>query len=206
MEKVDIIKEICKNQQFYGIPCYYEDAVFESIDGNLSKMNENQVKEYIEQIRSLNKEKNYDLPCFDNEDFIVNIINNIDIDEIEKYMLNTKEYIMHHECDKNYVLLFRRAIPSDEPITENFWTTNFNEVFRGLSMEISGDQRIHSVINIATLDSLERHGVVVTDRGVTDGEVAIDPNKNFNSFLFRYKPWIENFELIDNYAKLFTVR
>ena len=187
--------EIMKNQQFYGIPAYVDDVYPPFVDGKISQMSVAQLKSYVNQVKSMNSE--YNLPCFMNDDFIVNMINNVGFEEIEKYMINTAKYNDHKnlDYDENYVLFFRRAIPSEEAKTENFWSESFNEVAMGLRHEIQGEQRFHSVINVTTLKDLRNHGVVTTDRGISDGEISIDPNKNFSKFLFRYKPVSEIFEL-----------
>lgn len=67
----------------------------------------------------------------------------------------------------------------------------------GLKSEINKEQRMHSVIMVTTLQKLINHGIVITNRGVSDGEIAIDPNKNFNQFLFMYKPQGEFYSLVN---------
>lgn len=129
---------------------------------------------------------------FGDMDFLTNFINKIPAEEWDKYISNTINYkggyAKKDEYDPKYVIVARRAVPSYESKPENFWTSNANEVFRGLSNEIRKEQRLHSVIMISTLEKLNQHGRVYTNRGVSDGEIALDPNKTFSEFLFRYKP------------------
>lgn len=135
---------------------------------------------------------------FNNDDFFTNFVNVIPTEEQEKYINNTIKFSYTNEqYDPNYVIVVRRAVPSYESKPENFWTTNSNEVFNGLTAEIKNEQRLHSVIMVSTLGKLMEHGIVTTDRGVSDGEVAIDPNVPFDNFLFMYKPRNEFYKLVD---------
>lgn len=145
---------------------------------------------------------------FGDMDFLTNFINKIPAEEWDKYVSNTINYkdgyAKKDEYDPKYVIVARRAVPSYESKTENFWTSNANEVFRGLSNEVRKEQRLHSVIMISTLEKLNQHGRVYTNRGVSDGEIALDPNKPFSDFLFRYKPGRELYRLqqyLDNGGK-----
>lgn len=145
---------------------------------------------------------------FGDMDFLTNFINKIPTDEWDKYISNTINYkggyAKKDEYDPKYVIVARRAVPSYESKPENFWTSNANEVFRGLGNEIRKEQRLHSVIMISTLEKLKQHGIVCTNRGVSDGEIALDPNKTFSDFIFRYKPGRELYHLqqyIDNGGK-----
>lgn len=145
---------------------------------------------------------------FGDMDFLTNFINKIPAEEWDKYVsniINYKDgYAKKDEYDPKYVIVARRAVPSYESKPENFWTSNANEVFRGLSNEVRKEQRLHSVIMISTLEKLNQHGRVYTNRGVSDGEIALDPNKAFSDFLFRYKPGRELYSLqqyLDNGGK-----
>lgn len=145
---------------------------------------------------------------FGDMDFLTNFINKIPAEEWDKYISNTinyKEgYAKKDEYNPQYVIVARRAVPSYESKPENFWTSNADEVFRGLSNEVRKEQRLHSVIMISTLEKLNQHGRVYTNRGVSDGEIALDPNKTFSDFLFRYKPCRELYSLqqyLDNGGK-----
>ena len=136
---------------------------------------------------------------FGDMEFLTNFINKIPAEEWDKYVSNTINYkggyAKKDEYDPKYVIVARRAVPSYESKPENFWTSNANEVFRGLSNEVRKEQRLHSVIMISTLEKLNQHGRVYTNRGVSDGEIALDPNKTFSDFLFRYKPRSELYSL-----------
>ena len=142
---------------------------------------------------------------FTDEDFLTNFINRVPSEDWEKYIENTlnynEGYAKKGEYDPKYVIVARRAVPSYEGKPENFWTSNANEVLRGLGYEIREEQRLHSVINISTLDKLIEHGIVSTTRGVSDGEISIDPNKTFSEFLFRYKPMREFVRLYEYLEK-----
>ena len=134
------------------------------------------------------------------EDFFTNFINSIPEEEQDKYIKSTIEYDsgygINNQYDPNYVLVTRRAVPSYESKPENFWSTDSNETLNGLKNEIRQEQRMHSVIMVTTLQKLTNHGRVITNRGVSDGEIAIDPNKNFDQFLFMYKPQREFYSLV----------
>lgn len=136
-----------------------------------------------------------------NADFFTNFINYIPPEEYSKYIENTINYGFHDATrkpyDPNYVLVARRAVPSYKSKPENFWSTDPNEPLCGLKNEIQNEERLHSVIMVSTLGKLLNHGQVYTSRGRSDGEIAIDPNKNFSDFLFMYKPHSEFFELVD---------
>lgn len=68
------------------------------------------------------------------------------------------------ECgiDPTKVLMFRVTQPSDEPMPELYWTTDFIEVRGGLGLEL-GKQRETSVILIDTLDSVASNGGLMRD-------------------------------------------
>lgn len=135
------------------------------------------------------------------EDFFTNFINSVPKEEQEKYIKNTIDYDNGYGnkslYDPNYVLVTRRAVPSYESKPENFWSVDPKETLMGLKSEINKEQRMHSVIMVTTLQKLINHGIVITNRGVSDGEIAIDPNKNFNQFLFMYKPQGEFYSLVN---------
>ena len=72
------------------------------------------------------------------------------------------ERLRESGIDPTKVLLFRVTQPSDEPMPELYWTTDFMEVRGGLSVELS-EQRDTSVILIDTLDSVAKNGGVMRD-------------------------------------------
>ncbi len=144
------------------------------------------------------------LPCrVPNEELITNLFFNMTAEEVEKFIHNTVMYENHSsnpEIDENYVMCFRRAIPSEEPLYDNFWTTpESNEAFIGLSTEQPKDSpiRLHSVIKVTSLAQLKKHGIVDSERLGSEGEIAIDPNKKFEGVLFQYKDSRELYALRD---------
>lgn len=179
------------DEQLYGVHYDVDSVMPEFFRGKLSEMSERHILEVVKDIILKNKNNSHSLHCFRDDTFILNLMNNVPEEDLEKYLINTLKYSLSQECDHKYVLCFRRAIPSEYPKTENFWSTDYSEVLSGLSAEISVEQRQHSVINVTTLDKLEEHGIVQTDRGVSDGEVSIDPNKDFDGIMFRFKPTLE---------------
>lgn len=183
------------DEKIYGIHSFLEDIWPGFVEGNIHNMNYKDLEQMVGFVKKFYVDNNLYIPCFEDDDFIINLINSVNIEDIPKYMINTSNYQMRKECDENYVLCFRRAVPSVEPKPENFWSTEFIEVTKGLQVEINNEQRLHSVINVTTLAELKKHGIVITTRGVSDGEIAIKPNKTFSKFLFRYKPCREFWEL-----------
>lgn len=179
-------KEIWEESKFYGI-------VYD-LDGKYTDEEAEQIKsQYISKYGNI-----FLCTFFSDDNFFRNFINNIPEEEQEKYIENTIKYQIDKKCDKNYVIVGRRAVPSYESKPENFWTTEANEVFRGLRNEIQKEQRLHSVIMVSTLGRLIEHGLSDTvGKGGSDGEIVIDPNKNFNQFLFMYKPRDEFWQLFD---------
>lgn len=142
--------------------------------------------------------------AFANYDFTAHFLRSIPQEEWTKYVQNTESYSYSHpgrkQYDPNYVIAVRRAVPSDKPKPEAFWTTEFREANNGLGQEIRGAQREHSVIMVSTLQKLQEHGETTTNAGVTDGEIVIDPTKPFGDFLFQYKPFAEQASL-ERYLK-----
>ena len=120
------------------------------------------------------------------------------MEEQFNYVQNTINYGRNLSYDSRYVLVARRVVPSYEPKSENFWSTDPNESLNGLRNEIRDEQRFHSVVMVTSLEKLENHGLSMTKgRGGSDGEIVIDPNKTFNDFLFMYKPRSEFYNLLD---------
>lgn len=72
------------------------------------------------------------------------------------------ERLRNYGVDPTKVLIFRVTQPSDEPVPELYWTTDFMEVRGGLSVEL-GKQRKTAVILIDTLDSVARNGGLMRD-------------------------------------------
>lgn len=135
---------------------------------------------------------------FGNKDFFTNFINNIPENELKMYVENTINHSMGKQYDPKYVIVARRAVPSYDAKPENFWSSDPHIPLQGLHAEVAKETRLHTVIMVTSLKKLQEHGIVDTSNGgKSDGEIAIDPNKNFSDFLFMYKPPHEFFELVE---------
>lgn len=122
-------------------------------------------------------------------------------EEQKRYLITNYNYEHNMEYDLNYLLVFRRAIYTEYPKNENFWSTEFNQARFGLKNEqpIGSPMRLYSSIMVSTMGKLINHGLADLDHGgVTDGEVVIDDSKNFDDFLFVYKPEEER-KLLEQY-------
>lgn len=182
-------KDIWEETNFYGVVDELED-----------KYSDTEKKEIKDRLIAKFGDK-LSATMFRNKDFFTNFINSIPLEEQDQYVENTINYAFRNkdnkQYDPNYVIVARRAVPSYESKPENFWSVDPNEPLNGLGNEIPKEQRLHSVIMVSTLGRLIKHGIVTTNRGVSDGEVAINPNKNFSDFLFMYKPQREFYQLVD---------
>lgn len=182
-------KDIIEERNFYGVCNTLEDKY---TDEEMKKIKEDYFLKYEDKLL---------LTFFKDDDFFRNFINQISEEEREKYIENTIKYLLENQYDANYVIVARRAVPSYESKPESFWTTEAHEALYGLRNEIQAEQRLHSVIMVSTLGNLIEHGLSETiGRGESDGEIVIDPNKNFEKFLFMYKP-IEEFWELEDYLK-----
>ena len=186
-------KDIWEETNFYGVVDELED-----------KYSDTEKKEIKDRLIAKFGD-NLSATIFRDEDFFTNFINSIPLEEQDQYIENTINYALNgkskKQYDPSYVIVARRAVPSYESKPENFWSTDPNEPLNGLGNEIPKEQRLHSVIMVSTLGKLIEHGIVTTNRGVSDGEIAIDPNKNFSDFLFMYKPQREFYQLVDYLEK-----
>lgn len=123
------------------------------------------------------------------------------LEEQKRYLIANYNYEHNMEYDLNYLLVFRRAIYTEYSKNENFWSTEFNQVRFGLKNEqpIGSPMRLYSSIMVSTMGKLINHGLADLDHGsVTDGEIVIDDSKNFDDFLFIYKPEEER-KLLEQY-------
>ena len=186
-------KDIWEETNFYGVVDELEDKYS---DDEKKEIKNRLIDKYGD---------NLSATIFRDDDFFTNFINSIPSQEQDQYIENTINYAFNGKNKKmynpNYVIVARRAVPSYESKPENFWSVDPNEPLNGLGNEIQKEQRLHSVIMVSTLGKLIEHGIVTTNRGVSDGEIAIDPNKNFNDFLFMYKPQREFYQLVDYLEK-----
>lgn len=178
------IEEKLKTEDFYYVSEYSNIDVYYDFDESEEIYNN-----YLEIYPGL------DLTYFRDENFRLNFFLRIPKEEWEKYFSETIKYLRREKCNHDYVLVTRRAIPSEQPKPEVFWSYEFVPLY-GLKTEIINELRLHSVIMVSTLGKLENHGLSRKSRGaVSDGEIVIDPNKPFSDFLFTYKPFREIREL-----------
>ena len=178
----------------------YVQRIFEQLESDPDKFPSNFIY--------LGYDSNFRYRRVPNKDLILNLFLGTSIEEAEKYIKNTVMYEQgSQDIDKNYVMCFRRAIPAEEPLYDNFWTKPYSsESFSGLNVEQPKDSpiRLHSVIKVTSLAELEKHGIIHSERLGSEGEITIDPNKKFEGVLFQYKDSRELFDLmryIDNGGK-----
>ena len=164
------------NESFYGTRNAQEEQIY---------------NRWLQQFEAL------DITPFCDANFLRNFLEIVPELEQIKYVENTCKYHMDEECDHNFVIVTRRAVPSNELKPESFWSTEHKQVVSGLRKELplGSPQRLHSVIMVTTIGRLENHGIATTDGGATDGEISIIPTKTFSEFLFMYKPESEIVEL-----------
>lgn len=138
-----------------------------------------------------------DLTPFYDANFLHSFLKIIPKETQIKYVENTCKYHLDTYYDSNYVIVTRRAVPSEIAKPESFWSSEHRQVVSGLRNELplNSPQRLHSVIMVTTLRALEEHGIVYKEGAVTDGEIAIIPTKPFSNFLFLYKSESEMYEL-----------
>ena len=143
------------------------------------------------------------LTPFRDTDFLETFLSVIPEEEQFKYVENTNNYHCKSslkEFDLNYALVTRRAVYSNIPKPEQYWSDEHATVLLGLRKEIplGSPQRIYSVIMVSTLQKLKDHGESTEEElcGSSDGEIEIS-DKPFSSdnFLFTYKPKNEMEEL-----------
>ena len=133
---------------------------------------------------------------FADKTFLAEFMKSVPEEEQFKYVENTNNYRGSNKenCDPNYVIVTRRAVPSMEAKPEQFWSTEHREILMGLSNEIpkGSPQRHHSAIMVSTLQNLEEHGHAITNGGSSDGE-KVTSSKPFteDEMLFVYKPMDE---------------
>ena len=166
------------NEKFYGVRTIDEDIIYGEWQQEFSVL---------------------DLTPFYDANLLRAFLTTIPSDLQYEYVKNTCGYHSSGEYDPNFVIVTRRAVPSDVPKPESFWSTEHRKVVSGLKNELpfNSPQRLHSVIMVTTLGKLEAHGLAYTDGGATDGEISIIPTKPFSDFLFMYKPENEMHELLD---------
>lgn len=140
--------------------------------------------------KKIGKDNALEKTVFRDASFLREFLKKVPSEEQLKYVENTYKYGLEDNCDHKYVIVTRRAIPSEQPKREGFWTSEHRTALSGLRREIpeNSPERLHSVIMVSTLGKLEEHGI---DKGMgprSDGEIRIDASKPFSDFLFMYKP------------------
>jgi hypothetical protein len=141
--------------------------------------------------------------CKDN-DFAESFIDAVpDEEEQKKYLINSSKYASRNQYDPNYVLFFRRTLPSGNPKPEERWTNEFIQARNGLRREIpEGPHRLHTIILCDTLSHILINGEKEGNTNpFTDGELAV----NFQAYdqsrsLCKFKPAQEK-EKLDEYLK-----
>ncbi len=78
------------------------------------------------------------------------------------YRINV-DYLNKYNIDPKKVLFFRTTQPSATPKPEWYWTTDFFETQKGLSAEISPEDRQKSVTLVASLDAINHNGGLIRD-------------------------------------------
>lgn len=144
---------------------------------------------------------------FCDADFMRAFQENIPAEEQFTYVENTNNFQMEYggwkqeekeKYDPAYVLVTRRAVPSDTPKPEMYWTYEHRTARIGLRNEIplGSAQRAYSVIMVSTLQKLLDHGLYHKQGGVSDGEIAINPEPfDPKDMLFTYKPEFEKYDM-----------
>lgn len=145
----------------------------------------------------IGKENALDFTVFRDANFFHSFLKVIPKEEQFNYAENTYKYFKNQDCNHEYVIVTRRAVPSENPKREGFWTDEHRTALVGLKREIpaKSPERLHSVIMVSTLKKLEQHGIDKSSGPRSDGEIRIDSSKTFNDFLFMYKPEDEKEDL-----------
>ena len=72
-------------------------------------------------------------------------------------------YLKTKGIDPSKVLFFRITQPTDNPKPEYYWTSDYSEVQKGLTAEISPEQRKTSIILVADLETINGNGGLIQD-------------------------------------------
>lgn len=140
--------------------------------------NSSPLKPTVDRWLTILKGEDWGFPCLRDPEFVEDFINRVpDTTEQDKFVINTSVYNSDPKAqyDSNYVLVFRRTLPSEEPKPEQHWTTEYMIAVNGLRYEISGVHRLHSVILSTRLTDLQQVGMDENDslKGISDGEIKI---------------------------------
>ncbi|MDD2656065.1 MAG: hypothetical protein PHQ18_00630 [Patescibacteria group bacterium] len=128
-----------------------------------------------------------------------------DREKQKKYLINSSKYENEEQdFDPNYVLFFRRTLPSKTPKPEERWTYLYTTVRHGLRREIpEGPHRLHSIILCESLGKLLIYGEKTEDSNpFTDGERVFECRKyDQEESLCKFKPTREKKELAEYLKK-----
>lgn len=149
-----------------------------------------------------------DLTPFRDVDFLETFLKTIPENEQFKYVESTNNYQNRNrekqlgKFNPNYVLVTRRAVPSEIPKPEQYWTDEHGTALLGLKREIpvGSPHRMYTVIMVTTLQKLIDHGEPSDEelfsKGSSDGEIMISSAPfSPDNFIFTYKPKKEIEEL-----------
>jgi len=84
------------------------------------------------------------------------------------YKINV-DYLRTKGIDPSKVLFFRASQPTDEPKPEYYWTSDYFETQRGLTVEIPAEQRKTAVILVADLETINKNGGLIQDINDDEG-------------------------------------
>lgn len=84
------------------------------------------------------------------------------------YKINI-EYLRTIDIDPSKVLFFRATQPSDQPKPEYYWTSDYFETQRGLTVEIPPEQRKTAIILVADLETIDKNGGLIQDINDDEG-------------------------------------
>ena len=123
-----------------------------------------------------------------------------DLYEQSQYLINSASFFLNSRgrCDWDYVLVFRRSLPSTEDKPEQYWTTDYITALRELKNEIPGAHRLHTVILVTTLGQLTRYGIDddIYSGGQSDGQIKIiETPVNQRLCLMSFRPSSQQKEL-----------
>jgi len=78
------------------------------------------------------------------------------------YKINV-EYLKTAGIDPSKVLFFRATQPADQAKPEYYWTSDYFETQRGLTIEIPVEQRKTAIILVADLETINNNGGLIQD-------------------------------------------
>ncbi|MBD3303770.1 hypothetical protein GF343_01370 [Candidatus Woesearchaeota archaeon] len=106
------------------------------------------------------------------------------------YRVNV-DYLQAIGIDPSKVLFFRLTQPSDEPKPEYYWTSDYFEALRGLTVEVPEEQRDNAVILVSDLAIInENKGLIQDvndDQGLSVRQIGTGPFGQEKA-IARFKP------------------